>query len=972
MSAKDTPAVPCRPTRSPNTVASDPSVPKIPPRPFNRSRDAKASPNIDSFAPSPFNDPLLGWQNTSKATSNIEPPNRPSSVALPSIGQEGFEYEVLDTQTAQNPRNTQEIEEPAETRNLHQNLHLHAPRPSLPNETSTAQVQAVTRTDCQNPSTSPDTERHNRSSSSRLETRGGLRSSSATSEEHLKPYQQYDEAGIPEIGQRVPMYPNAGDVQAPSPAPASKSPRFNNFQRGGRHSRASSRQESLPPGSYGLHGHGIASDDPFEKAWYEKHPRELARDEAQRGPNSPHPQYAMSSGDLNKIVQLSGAKLTDPGLMGTPDEEIGYIATEELASRLASPQKEVDPSHGTIDASVQGDSSSKEPGDHQRTTESREVEIHIKDPLHPSHHPDGFVPAPESVGSHDRDEQEAGETIDNVHILASDEINPNSASLHPALPPVDSHEKPFLKHEAESSELKDDTSPSLTKPKSQEDNEHTVPNLEIVEPDKTSSLLRDGSPQERWKSLPEQQQRFPSKDIWEDAPSSSQLQTTVSTPDIPRRSKRSDSGSLFETPEEELERVREASKLKEQSGLEEAPSYLDDFKNNQDRGPKQRFPSKDIWEEAPESQQLTASVETPELQETKPSIPVIPVRPARPIRRTSPEHKPSSSAESSKPSSPLELKKKPSIPERPKPQVPTRPTRQHSQDEECSVNKAPPVPKAKPTIPSRPMGSKIAALKAGFMSDLDNRLKLGPPAPKPKKDEVEEAKDQGPLTDARKGRARGPARRKPAAPAPAEPPARAPVPEIKIAEAWDVWSIDRNGNLLTPGLEPKPPTVLTGDNAVSTSPQVLSPELTTPPQSAESEALQTSKPPEVSEPVVPLPALTTESDVHQDNKEPSASETITSPRNFASAIEMEDENLANEKHVVLSPETRDSTSKVSEPQLEAPPGTLGWPEDSPGVSKATGHEPHADQPETVEKLLPTSDAVQTSKEEGAGGSLKES
>jgi hypothetical protein len=32
----------------------------------------------------------------------------------------------------------------------------------------------------------------------------------------------------------------------------------------------SARDSSLPPGSYGLHGHGVQHPDKFEKAWYEK------------------------------------------------------------------------------------------------------------------------------------------------------------------------------------------------------------------------------------------------------------------------------------------------------------------------------------------------------------------------------------------------------------------------------------------------------------------------------------------------------------------------------------------------------------------------------------------------------------------------------------------------------------------------------------------------------------------------------
>lgn len=98
------------------------------------------------------------------------------------------------------------------------------------------------------------------------------------------------------------MYPDAGDVQAPSPGPSLE-------QRAGRqHNRTrSGREGSLPPGSYGLHGHGIPTDN-FEKAWYEKHPDEYVKEEqGQYGPGvgNPRPDWALSSDDLNKIVRNS-------------------------------------------------------------------------------------------------------------------------------------------------------------------------------------------------------------------------------------------------------------------------------------------------------------------------------------------------------------------------------------------------------------------------------------------------------------------------------------------------------------------------------------------------------------------------------------------------------------------------------------------------------------------------------------------
>jgi hypothetical protein len=99
------------------------------------------------------------------------------------------------------------------------------------------------------------------------------------------------------------MYPNAGDVQAPSPSPYLEQ----GSQRQGRnhHRSRSARDSSLPPGSYGLHGHGVPHADKFEKAWYDKHPDEFAKEEGQYGPGvgTPRPDWALSSDDLNKIVR---------------------------------------------------------------------------------------------------------------------------------------------------------------------------------------------------------------------------------------------------------------------------------------------------------------------------------------------------------------------------------------------------------------------------------------------------------------------------------------------------------------------------------------------------------------------------------------------------------------------------------------------------------------------------------------------
>lgn len=471
--------------------------------------------------------------------------------------------------------------------------------------------------------------------------------------------------------------------------------------------------------------------------------------------------------------------------------------------------------------------------------ESHDVKLHINEPLHHQHHPDGFAPGPDVTKSPETDTNATEEKVNDISILASDEIEPDAAHLEPAVSPPLEQQKPD-EHKSKSRPTTASSnkrtsghppSPSLSRlasPTESGEIEHT-PIEDVVDHE---PLFADGDSQKR--SPPDQQstsppqnqqgQRFPSKDVWEGAPSSSQLQSTVAIPDVPRRPKGEEAAvTLFETPDKEAQRTDRASQLTPESEVE-VPSSLENHKD-QEHDPRQRFPSNDIREEAPQSQQLTAAVQTPEKPASpekptspeiprKPSIPNIPARPARrPQRTSSPDKSPPKPTTSDQPTSPtMEMKKPPIIPGRPKPQVPSRPARPIKRDSEEGLSRTtsrgsndyptPPATKPKPPVPSRPGGSKIAALKAGFLSDLNNQLKLGPQGPKPKeKEEPEQPVERVPLSDARKGRARGPQRRRPAKPAmpvvsEQKPEEKATsVVKIAIAEPWSVWSMDASGCL---------------------------------------------------------------------------------------------------------------------------------------------------------------------------------
>lgn len=327
MSTQQIPQIPPRPTRgqaqkpaSPNsgsTLGSE--IPKIPPRPTNRRADRSVSPlRGDSYAPSPLNEPDFvangkhaSYLRENGRTSAPDAPPRPSSVThMPSVGQEGMEYaEICTPDAVDSPR------APNETRNIAEDLKLYAPRPSLPGSSAKDQINTVTRTDSSQAAAfglgkprsqdrvsvdDRDPERHS------LKAKGNFASSMSTGlERPTSSAENEDQPDGPDVGHRVPMYPNAGMVQAPSPSPQSPYQPGIGFHNDGsrpRHQRQKSgRGFEGPPGSYGMHGHGIMSKDKFEQAYYEKHPELWKKELSAYGEERNN--WAMSSEDLNKIVR---------------------------------------------------------------------------------------------------------------------------------------------------------------------------------------------------------------------------------------------------------------------------------------------------------------------------------------------------------------------------------------------------------------------------------------------------------------------------------------------------------------------------------------------------------------------------------------------------------------------------------------------------------------------------------------------
>lgn len=483
----------------------------------------------------------------------------------------------------------------------------------------------------------------------------------------------------------------------------------------------------------------------------------------------------------------------------------------------------------------------------QEVNEQGDV-IHIDPPAHRSSKKYGgsHDPPTADLGLDGRNHSEKGRWVDHGFdhpILASDEVknHPDAEWREPAVSP-----ELERRHSNEFSLNDDGASAYLTKARTHSRSSSRNSGLpQRVVPHPTQ-FDRGGTPLESFKEyeplFPEDEDedttkpksqveklkrptvarhQFPSQDVWEDTPGSLQLETTVETPEPQAVDEPESAGGaasvgaakVFEDPETEEQRKTTITKEDQQSFL---PDHTRRFaaenkhlgkvrdENILRPGLQQRFPSQDIWEDSPSYGHLETTVSTPQTEDTneyaedspvseKPAIPARPSIPSRPVKNEA--------------ASPID-KKAPIIPDRPKPTIPVRPSKPTTASSEREIpadsqaeNDAP-QPKAKPPVPARPASSKIAALQAGFLQDLNSKLGLGPQAPKVKEPEPETEEPAAPLQDARKGRAKGPQRRKPVAsttPA-ATITAEVAVPThtLAIGSVTEVWSFGEDGSLEVP------------------------------------------------------------------------------------------------------------------------------------------------------------------------------
>lgn len=405
-------------------------------------------------------------------------------------------------------------------------------------------------------------------------------------------------------------------------------------------------------------------------------------------------------------------------------------------------------------------------------------------------------------------------------ILAADEVikRPNSAFMHAAVDPVDaSGDEHYESDHGAQSNSRRNSAQLPSRPSSRPSSMHGAyqsgPLNRYISPEEQLAEIEEYDPlfpeDYDGKSRPKKAQgtrpdaaivhHFPSQDRWEDTPASLQYSAEVSTPDLVREQDESagtaPASSTFETPEAEERRKQQNP----DSMTSDSKTFIKPrFKNTSrehllERPGMPRFPSQDTWEDTPDSMRLETTVSGPQeddsnaASEERSGAPAIPARPER-HSKLAQEVTPDALDDET-------ASKTPNVVEKSRPVVPARPIRA-GQPGQTSDDAGVSAAKAKPAVPARPStlrGPGVA--NAGFLNDLNNRLKLGPQGVPPPRREPEadaaaaEESAKAPLADARKGRVKGPARRKPG-----------PTTELKSASfalspLITVWSIDEEDEL---------------------------------------------------------------------------------------------------------------------------------------------------------------------------------
>ena len=367
------------------------------------------------------------------------------------------------------------------------------------------------------------------------------------------------------------------------------------------------------------------------------------------------------------------------GLSVYPDEQIGYLASEQYASRssvtspnplykmhsnvsqpaMESPLRKTsfpadDIGHAEFNNSK--DSVSGRSDDVVDSEQDDDV-IHVDAPKHHYNKVTGgeeTIREKEDVQPYITHPTEENGLVNeygySVPILASDEVarEVGGEDMQPAVPPNPERRDSAYDLDRGSGDVTPSSRPtsrpgsihggmhglanSLTRFTSRHedyrDEMHTpledVDEYEPLFPDEDSKK-KAMSAAERFKRPDALKHRFPSQDIWEDTPSSAMHVATVSTPDIPSRVEQptaASSSTLFEPPEVEAARKGEPTEEEKKKLIPNEErlaksKFAPHLRDDMPTRPglQPRFPSQDIWEDSPDSQHLVTTVSSRQEEE---------------------------------------------------------------------------------------------------------------------------------------------------------------------------------------------------------------------------------------------------------------------------------------------------------------------------------------------------------------------
>jgi len=502
-----------------------------------------------------------------------------------------------------------------------------------------------------------------------------------------------------------------------------------------------------------------------------------------------HEYLGMSSMDLNAVVAQSASPAVgvNENECGVPDEELGYIASDHYTQALSRTQSR---SHSPVHRRESARTSFDSPGHGVlgETDEHGDV-IHLED----LEYGPGYIrrgnssyAASRAESIHEEGEDDEKKAQVQYSILAEDEVlkrqqgqymqaavyTPSYTPRHPRSRPQSSMRDHRDDIEGASLELS-------TKFKESKDYFRT-PYEELSPADENAKPLFPDSDDEKeeppknpvvdkLKRPGLSEHRFPSNDVWEEAPDHAQLEATIESPppgqvaavaeeddeEAPQKKKSDEpvlryiSGQPHEHyepgDEQEYERKQKDATRKATDyrlDLQDLPEDDDRLRRliknatNDDqlessssnrRGSRRGFPSNDIWEDVPPSLDLEEEIEPSPLPEipraSTGDISAVPETSTRPTTGAPIEGpssmKPTPLPKPSVPARPLREKKWPpaTIPEQPEPSV--------TSDKKSSTPSVSDRPK--PSVPARP--GKLAARTPSEEKQATPEPKPKPPVP---------------------------------------------------------------------------------------------------------------------------------------------------------------------------------------------------------------------------------------------------